>query len=84
MEELENTATMFNVMIYSLSLSAMQQLGKVESPFKGMKKDVQQAKYNLDMLKMFLEKTAGNLSTDEQNMLVKAIADIEVAIKAEG
>ena len=65
--------TQFYQLIVSLHAGAMQQLGKVASPFTGkIERDLDAARGTIDMIDMLKRKTAGNL-TDEENRLVEHV-----------
>ncbi len=61
---------LFLQLVVSLQAGAMQQMGKVASPFTGkVERDLDMAKHSIDMLAMINEKTTGNLGEDEQKFL---------------
>ena len=60
-------------LIISLQAGAMQQMGKVASPFTGkVERDLSAAKYSIDVLDMLDKKMAGNM-TDEEDKLIKHV-----------
>lgn len=60
----------FEAFSLSLATAAMMSLGEVENPVtKKKEKDLQAAKYHIDILEMLSEKTKGNLSQQEDTML---------------
>jgi len=66
-------------LITSLSVACMQQLGKIISPITGkIERDLEQAKYSIELLRMLREKTEGNLSTDELRILDHAIYEAQM------
>jgi hypothetical protein len=61
---------MFYQLILSMQASVMQHLGKVMSPMSGdIERNLDAAKYSIDILDMIKRKTEGNLSDDESKML---------------
>jgi hypothetical protein len=70
----------FSSFILSLYSSGLVQLGKVEDPSTGKKtKDLAMAKHTIDMIAMLQEKTAGNLTEDEKNLLKALISELRMA-----
>lgn len=60
-------------LIYSLQMSAMQQMGKQISPISGkIDRDLVAAQASIDMIAMLQTKTKGNL-TEEESKLVEHI-----------
>jgi hypothetical protein len=67
----------FTSLIFSLSSSALINLGEVPDPNTGQKnKDLQIAKHTIDIIAMLQEKTEGNLTEDEKKFLDSVLADI--------
>ena len=67
----------FTSLIFSLSSSALINLGEVPDPSTGKKhKDLQIAKHTIDIIAMLKEKTAGNLTDDEKKFLEAVLTDI--------
>ena len=70
----------FSSFILSLYSSGLVHLGKVEDPSTGEKKlDLALAKHTVDMIAMLEEKTRGNLSKDEENLLKSLLSEIRLA-----
>lgn len=70
----------FSSFILSLYSSGLVQLGTVEDPSTGKKtKDLTMAKYNIDMVAMLQEKTLGNLTEDEENLLKALLSELRLA-----
>nr|WP_321400339.1 DUF1844 domain-containing protein [uncultured Desulfobacter sp.] len=70
----------FSSFILSLYSSGLVQLGKVEDPSTGKKtKDLAMAKHTIDMIAMLQEKTAGNLTEDEKNLLKALLSELRMA-----
>ena len=67
----------FTSLIFSLSSSALVNLGEVPDPNTGKKqKDLQIAKHTIDIIAMLKEKTVGNLTEEEDKFLEAVLADI--------
>ena len=61
---------MFYQLVLSMQASTMQHLGKVISPVSGeVERNLEAAKYSIDILDMLKRKTAGNVTDDEAKML---------------
>jgi hypothetical protein len=72
--------------IISLNASALLHLGAIEDPTTGKKdKNLPMAKQTIDILSMLKEKTAGNLSSDEENLLKSILYDLKmIYVKEKG
>ncbi len=69
----------FSTFILSLNSSALVQLGLMEDPATGQKsKNLPLAKQTIDILAMLEEKTRGNLTSDEENMLKNIIYELRL------
>ena len=67
----------FNSLIFSLSSSALLHLGEIADPQTGEKKvDFDLAKHTIDTLAMLKEKTAGNLTDEEDKFLETILTDL--------
>ncbi len=70
----------FSSFILSLYSSGLVQLGKVEDPSTGKKgMDLAMAQHTIDMIAMLEEKTRGNLTTEEENLLKTLLSEIRLA-----
>ena len=55
------------------------QLGKVANPLTGkIERNLNEAKYTIDMLNMIKEKTKGNLTSDEQKIIDDAVFEMQM------
>ena len=72
--------------VISLNASALLHLGAIEDPTTGKKdKNLPMAKQTIDILSMLKEKTAGNLSNDEENLLKSILYDLKmIYVKEKG
>lgn len=67
----------FTSLIFSLSSSALINLGEVPDPNTGQKtRDLQIAKHTIDIIAMLKEKTEGNLTDEEKKFLEAVLTDI--------
>jgi len=69
----------FQTFVFSLNASALVQLGLMEDPATGQKeKNLPLAKQTIDMLSMMEEKTRGNLTKEEGEMLKHVLYDLRI------
>lgn len=69
----------FSTLVLSLSSSAIVHLGLVENPHThAMERDLPLAKQTIDIIAMLKEKTKGNLSSDEQNLVEHLLTDLRL------
>ena len=69
----------FLSLVMSLATAAWSQLGKVPHPMtQKIEKDVEQARISIEFLRMIQEKTEGNLSVKEQELIDNTVADLEL------
>ena len=70
----------FSSFILSLYSSGLVQLGTVEDPSTGKKiRDLEMAKHTIEMIAMLQEKTSGNLTDDEENLLKALLSELRMA-----
>ena len=70
---------LFGALVFSLMQGAMAQLGKIANPATGkIEKDLRAASQTIDLLEMLQEKTAGNLSENEEKMLKRVVGDLHL------
>jgi hypothetical protein len=76
----------FTSFIFSLSTSALIQLGEIEDPFtKTSVKNLPLAKQTIDLIGMLKEKTKGNLTPDEERLIEYVLYDLRMKyVKAQG
>lgn len=81
-EEAESTSQFpeinFATFIFSLNSSALVHLGVIEDPATGQKKSLPMAKQTIDILGVLEEKTRGNLTEDEENLLKHILSDLRL------
>ena len=69
----------FLSLVMSLATAAWSQLGKVPNPAtRKIEKDIDQARLSIEFLRMLQEKTEGNLSVKEQELIDNTVADLEL------
>jgi hypothetical protein len=69
----------FLSLVMSLATAAWSQLGKVAHPVsQKIEKDLDQARISIEFLRMLQEKTEGNLSSKEQELIDNTVADLEL------
>ena len=67
----------FNSLIFSLSSSALLNLGEIADPNTGAKnKDLDLAKHTIDTIAMLKEKTQGNLDEEEAKFIENVLTDL--------
>jgi hypothetical protein len=74
----------FSTFVVSLSSSALIHLGVVADPMTGeQNKDLAIAKQTIDMLSMLQEKTKGNLTKEESQLMESMLYDLRMRYVAE-
>lgn len=69
----------FATFVLSINSSALVQLGLIEDPAGGGTiKNLPMAKQTIDMLVMLEEKTKGNLTSEEENMLKNILYELRM------
>lgn len=69
----------FSTFVLSLNSSVLLQLGLIEDPTTGQKsKNLPMAKQTIDLLSMLEEKTKGNLSDQEENILKNLLYELRL------
>lgn len=69
----------FGVFVNSLAAQALMALGDVENPItKRRERDLDHAKYTIDLLGMLDEKTKGNLTDQEKKLLDQVLYDLRM------
>jgi hypothetical protein len=69
----------FSTFILSLSSSALLHLGLIENPHtKRIDRNLELAKQTIDILGMMKDKTKGNLSHDEDNLIENLLTDLRL------
>jgi len=69
----------FQTLVFSLSTTAMLQLGFLSNPETGKKeKNLPAAKQTIDILQILQEKTQGNLNSEESQLLEASVYDLKM------
>ncbi|MBX3023185.1 MAG: DUF1844 domain-containing protein [Bdellovibrionales bacterium] len=69
----------FSTLILSLASSTVLALGLEKNPHTGaVEKDLEVARFNIDMLTILKSKTKGNLTPDEQHFLDSVVSDLQM------
>ncbi|MDF1615301.1 DUF1844 domain-containing protein [Desulfurivibrio dismutans] len=69
----------FTTLVLSLNTSALLHLGELEDPeIGGKSRDLALAKHTIDTLRLLEEKTAGNLTTQEKELLTNMLYDLRM------
>lgn len=69
----------FSTLVLSLASSAVLAMGLEKNPHTGeYEKDLNLARFNIDMLAMLKEKTQGNLTSDEKQFIENVISDLQI------
>ncbi len=69
----------FSTFILSLSTSALVHLGELPDPITNKKEvKLQLAKQTISVIEMLKEKTKGNLTTEEENLLDNVLCDVRL------
>jgi hypothetical protein len=77
--QVKNLEANFSTLVLSIGSSAAMSLGLAPNPSTGQtEKNLEVARFNIDLLRMLREKTAKNLSSDEQNFLDSVTTDLQM------
>jgi len=69
----------FSAFIMSLNTSILYHLGEIEDPVSGKKAvSLDPARHGIDTLMLLQNKTKGNLTTDEEEMLRNILYDVKL------
>jgi hypothetical protein len=69
----------FSTFVFSLNTSALLHLGEIPDPATGKEQeDLAMAKQTIDLIAMLQEKTQGNLSPDEENLVKHILYDLRM------
>jgi len=75
----KNLEANFSTLVLSIGSSAAMSLGLAPNPSNGKtEKNLEVARFNIDLLRMLREKTTNNLSQDEQKFLDSVTADLQL------
>lgn len=69
----------FSTLVLSLASSAVIAMGLDRNPQTGqIEKDLELARFNIDMLALLKDKTKGNLSAEEQQFINGVVSDLQM------
>jgi hypothetical protein len=69
----------FSTLVLSMASSAVLSLGLEKNPHTGkIEKDLDVARFNIDMLALLKDKTKGNLTKEEQDFLDMVVSDLQM------
>lgn len=75
----QNYPCSFSTLILSLASSAVMALGLEKNPQTDkVEKDLDVARFNIDMLKLLQDKTKNNLSKEEEQFLNSVVSDLQL------
>ena len=81
--EMEIPPASFQFLVSSIATQVMFAMGQIPDPNSGQAMvDLELAKHHIDMLSILDEKTKGNLSTEEGNMLTEALHQLRMGFVA--
>ena len=70
---------LFFHLVFMFQTAALQQMGKLINPLtKKIEKNLQQAKYSIDILELLQEKTKGNLKEEESKYLENVLFELRM------
>jgi hypothetical protein len=70
---------LFMQLAITFQAAAWQQMGKIKNPVTDkIERNLDQARYSIDMLEMLRSKTKGNLSEDETKFLGHVISELQL------
>ena len=82
-DKLKGLEANFSTLVLSIGSSAAMALGLAPNPDGGkQEKDLDLARFNIDLLVMLKDKTKGNLSNDEQRFVDSIVADLQMKFVA--
>ena len=69
----------FSTLVLSIGSSAAMALGLAPNPMTNkLEKDLNLARFNIDLLRMLRDKTRGNLNADEQKFIESIVTDLQM------
>lgn len=70
---------LFFHLVFMFQAAALQQMGKLINPLtKQVERNLEQAKYSIDILELLQEKTKGNLTEEENKYLDNVLFDLRM------
>ena len=75
---------LFMQLVWTFQSAAWQYMGKVKNPITDkIERNLDQARYSIDILEMLMKKTEGNLTENENQLIHKAITELQLNFVAE-
>lgn len=75
----ESLPVSFSTLVLSMASSAVLAMGLEKNPHTGeYEKDLNVARFNIDLLAMLKEKTKGNLTPDEKQFIESVVSDLQL------
>jgi hypothetical protein len=73
------TADLFIQLVLMFQMNAMQALGKIRNPLTDrVERNLDAARFSIDLLDMLQEKTKGNLGPEEERLLRQVVQDLKL------
>jgi hypothetical protein len=83
-EDSDAPAIDFNTFVLSLSASALVDMGAIEMPGVEAQKNLPLARHTIDCLVLLEQKTAGNLTGEEERLLSQVLDDLREKYRGAG
>ncbi|HEX9917336.1 MAG TPA: DUF1844 domain-containing protein [candidate division Zixibacteria bacterium] len=78
-KKISEDEALFVQLVLMFQAAAMQQLGKLINPLNGKtERNLEQAKFSIDILDMLKSKTEGNLSEEEKRLLEHVVYELQM------
>lgn len=78
-KRVSESEALFVQLVLMFQAAAMQQLGKLINPLTGKaERNLEQAKFSIDILDMLKRKTDGNLSEEETRLLEHVVYELQM------
>jgi len=78
-EKIRSKEELFFHLVYMFETAALQQMGKLANPVtRKIEKNLEQAKYSIDILEVIQEKTKGNLNEGESKFLDNVLFELRM------
>jgi hypothetical protein len=79
MDDKQKEEAMFMQLILTFQMAAWQQMGKIKNPVTDkVERNLEQARFSIDMLEVIRKKTQGNLSEQEKGFLDRSISELQM------
>ncbi len=79
MDDKQKEEAFFMQLILTFQMAAWQQMGKVKNPMTDkVERNLDQARFSIDMLEVIRKKTEGNLSEQEKHFLDRSISELQL------